>query len=693
MKLYFSPSLASSVAERCMDRSRWQINFGELLKEVIEIDTNRDGLALADFRPTNHLSQNIAVYLSALLTPNASEDLINLGQKIVWGYAVILDTHSLVQLTNSVFKSLTLSPPLLKDVKDNFGYQCVEINFHLHVLANIAIHSIRRCDADYYEFSRQIDQFSAQLHIDGLPKCICFVFLTENYLENFELWIDVFNASTGGQQHLVIVGIGQRVHDRIIAKLNAIEFANVTIFDFTPRQKLTASGNGEDLYYLWYLKIKLIRYFVSREHDVIYSDLDSFWVKNFIHIWEQASLSDVDIAFMPSSDMPLYAVQKWGVIPCCGFFACRASGRLERFLGRWERWVEVMFDDQIGLAEMLLDAGVEWEQRNDSPDWRSVVWNSRAFHGDNIRLSLLNPSIAKRVGEPNLLTAEGVTIWHPRWNTFQQEHRNVAATLRAVAAGGSADPPSHQYGALMGLADPSSQERETLTALADRYRSDKGTAVGPAHHYTFLYDLLFADARDQSINLLEIGLAVGGPELGHSADRFAISPSVLMWLSYFSRANIFGFDITDFSHMKHPRFEFTRGDCGSTEDLQAILRMSSHFDIIIDDASHASYHQQNTFKELFKSLHPGGFYIIEDLHWQSPFFEDSLPVVPKTWEFFYDFFVDDKYLDNQLISKKFMDAVKLDTYSFNYFYDFTGQTTLPKIIVIKKEGTPAWVKS
>jgi len=40
-----------------------------------------------------------------------------------------------------------------------------------------------------------------------------------------------------------------------------------------------------------------------------------------------------------------------------------------------------------------------------------------------------------------------------------------------------------------------------------------------------------------------------------------------------------------------------------------------------------------------------------------------------------------------------MDAVKLDAYSFNYFYDFTGQTTLPKIIVIKKKGTPAWVKS
>ncbi len=37
---------------------------------------------------------------------------------------------------------------------------------------------------------------------------------------------------------------------------------------------------------------------------------------------------------------------------------------------------------------------------------------------------------------------------------------------------------------------------------------------------------------------------------------------------------------------------------------------------ILDDASHASHHQQNAFLELFPGLRSGGLYVIEDLRWQ-----------------------------------------------------------------------------
>jgi len=50
-------------------------------------------------------------------------------------------------------------------------------------------------------------------------------------------------------------------------------------------------------------------------------------------------------------------------------------------------------------------------------------------------------------------------------------------------------------------------------------------------------------------------------------------------------------------------------------------------DIIIDDASHASHHQQKGFLELFPKLKSGGLYIIEDLRWQPKGMEKEVEAV------------------------------------------------------------------
>jgi hypothetical protein len=174
----------------------------------------------------------------------------------------------------------------------------------------------------------------------------------------------------------------------------------------------------------------------------------------------------------------------------------------------------------------------------------------------------------------------------------------------------------------------------TLSELANRFKSDKGTQAGaPPHRYTYLYDLLFWPLKEEAIGFLEIGLAAGGPEVGGSSERTVASPSAQMWLSYFPIAHVYGFDISDFSHIEDPRFTFIRGDAGSEADLRRLRDAAPAFDVIIDDASHASYHQQLAFKILFPKLAPGGLYIIEDLQWQSPAFENTLPQVPKTAAF------------------------------------------------------------
>ncbi len=174
----------------------------------------------------------------------------------------------------------------------------------------------------------------------------------------------------------------------------------------------------------------------------------------------------------------------------------------------------------------------------------------------------------------------------------------------------------------------------SLTTIANGAGTDKGTQAGAAHGYSLIYEMFLSPMRSLSrVDILEMGLAIGGPELDGDVDReVATTPSIETWLSYFESPFVVGFDISDFSALSHPRFSFVRGDSGSREDVERILALDRSFDVIIDDASHASYHQQLGLAVLFDRLKPGGLYMIEDMSWQPANFERVLPAVPLTSE-------------------------------------------------------------
>jgi hypothetical protein len=174
-----------------------------------------------------------------------------------------------------------------------------------------------------------------------------------------------------------------------------------------------------------------------------------------------------------------------------------------------------------------------------------------------------------------------------------------------------------------------------LTTIANRCGTDKGTVYRDAHGYTLIYEMLFANMRNQPINILEVGLSIGGPEHGNPASRSVSDiPSVRMWKEYFPASTIFGIDISDFSSFENEWFKFHRVDCSSSEQLERVVTTIREsgvmMDIIVDDGSHASYHQQLTILKLFSLLKGGGFYVIEDLNWQPSVYEKVLPHVPKT---------------------------------------------------------------
>src|SRR5688500_17664959 len=71
----------------------------------------------------------------------------------------------------------------------------------------------------------------------------------------------------------------------------------------------------------------------------------------------------------------------------------------------------------------------------------------------------------------------------------------------------------------LGVFNPVSTSKMNLTSLADQFGSDKGTKTREGHRYAWLYDLLFHDLRDKPIRFLEMGLAIGGPEVNGPVDR------------------------------------------------------------------------------------------------------------------------------------------------------------------------------
>ncbi|MEB8389298.1 hypothetical protein OO012_18895 [Rhodobacteraceae bacterium KMM 6894] len=158
-----------------------------------------------------------------------------------------------------------------------------------------------------------------------------------------------------------------------------------------------------------------------------------------------------------------------------------------------------------------------------------------------------------------------------------------------------------------------------LTDLADEYGSDKGSTK---HRYTELYHMLFHPYRNRKITFLEMGLLIGGPEHGIDKDRETTDlPSIRMWLEYFPKADIHGLDVSDFSWFKNDRFTFHRCDMDDRAQIATTAADMPAPDIVIDDASHASHHQQNAFLEIFPKLASGGLYVIEDLRWQPPPYE------------------------------------------------------------------------
>ncbi len=155
-----------------------------------------------------------------------------------------------------------------------------------------------------------------------------------------------------------------------------------------------------------------------------------------------------------------------------------------------------------------------------------------------------------------------------------------------------------------------------LTQLANKYQTNKGNYYYNKHNYTSVYECLFQHIRAQPLRILVLGLSQSDVQINELGGSYSQAPSLQMWREYFPNAEIVGFDIQDFSAVAPmPNVHIVQGDL---ENRSALLDLTQqgHFDIIIDDASKASHHQQIALSVLYPYLKEGGFYAIENLDFQ-----------------------------------------------------------------------------
>ncbi len=175
-----------------------------------------------------------------------------------------------------------------------------------------------------------------------------------------------------------------------------------------------------------------------------------------------------------------------------------------------------------------------------------------------------------------------------------------------------------------------------LLRFANKVETDKGVGF---HNYIRVYDHFLKARRPEEFTLCEVGLLqdrfqISPKEIrnrkGKSEESYSTAPSLNMWREYLPNATIIGFDISTFTQPKDKKSFIVQGDQSSRDDLKKILQVKKELDVVIEDALHASPHQQITLSYLFPHLTSGGLFFMEDLRYQPKGFERS--DVPTTLE-------------------------------------------------------------
>lgn len=140
---------------------------------------------------------------------------------------------------------------------------------------------------------------------------------------------------------------------------------------------------------------------------------------------------------------------------------------------------------------------------------------------------------------------------------------------------------------------------QSLHALGLKYGTDKAANENYSHRFCDFYEFHLSAWRNRPIRLLEIGICKGA--------------SLRMWEEFFPNGEIVGIDsLAEPGSMlvNEGRIKSFQVDQGDALALTHLRNFGGPFDIVIDDGSHFTHHQDTSY-----AIFSGApIFIWEDLH-------------------------------------------------------------------------------
>ena len=163
-----------------------------------------------------------------------------------------------------------------------------------------------------------------------------------------------------------------------------------------------------------------------------------------------------------------------------------------------------------------------------------------------------------------------------------------------------------------------------LSEIMSKYNSDKGYGLceefiinnkyppnGVCHNYTYFYDQLFSEYRNQPLTIFEMGVGVPA-----CMGMGSWAGSLLGWEEYFPNSTIFSADFDkDFLYCDEriTSYYVDQENSDSIIDMWKNLEEKT-FDIIVDDGPHSYLSNILFYKNSINKLKTNGIYIIEDIN-------------------------------------------------------------------------------
>jgi hypothetical protein len=206
------------------------------------------------------------------------------------------------------------------------------------------------------DFKKQLKDLVARGYVRSE---VVLLVLTVGYEETFRLWLGSQGAPS--KKDILIVACDEK------------SFGFYKNEGFTTLSTKT-DGTREDL---WRLRTEVFAELSQLGVDFFHTDADAIWRKD---PREYCRAQIADLVVSQGTICPKETCRAWGFVLCCGFFYARATKNTAAILQKAAEHCDSMLKahDQVALNTVLLEAGCNWNQSDETSE-------RRQFQGEVIR--------------------------------------------------------------------------------------------------------------------------------------------------------------------------------------------------------------------------------------------------------------------------------------------------------------------